>query len=203
MHVGEDEGYRELVHSFGGADTAVLQEGVTDHEHRLKTPLPYGHTAAVLGLDEQEALETFDEEGDESDEEQTPVFLHADVDASTFAPQTITWLDQLARVHAAEDLWTAVRAFGAWASQRRNEWPIVERDVIARRNEHLMKRLDETLLEYRHVVVPWGAIHLPWVEAVLLQRGYVRTEETRHRLFHWSGIASKLARSFAGGDAGN
>ena len=203
MHVGEGESYREIVRSFVGADTAVLQEGVTDAEGRLGTRLSYGRTAAVLGLDEQEPLETYSEEPDGPDEEPAPVFLRADVDAATFAPETIAWLDQLARVHSADDFWPAVRAFAAWASQRPNEWPIVERDLVARRNEHLVGRLDEALLDYRRVVVPWGALHLPGIEAVLLGRGYVRTREAHHRLFHWSAVAATLAKTFAGGRGGN
>ncbi|MEX2206334.1 MAG: TraB/GumN family protein [Myxococcota bacterium] len=202
MHVGEQEGYRALVRSFAGEDTAVLKEGVTDGGDRLETPLSYGRVAAIVGLDDQEDLEAYFED-DQLDEEQGPVFLHADVDVASFAPETIAWLEQIAQVFAADDFRTALRGFGAWSSARRDQWPIVERDLIARRNQHLVARLDEALADYARIVVPWGALHLPAIEAALLERGFVRTAAAQHRLLHWRGIAAKLVEMLDGGGAGN
>lgn len=204
MHLGEGEGYRALVRSFGGEETVVLQEGVTDEEGLMETPLSYGRAAAILGLDEQEALETYYEEGDElDDDEPSPVFLHADLDVSTFAPETRAWLERIAQLYAADDFWADLRAFGAWTSERAAEWPTVQRDLFARRNEHVLARLDEVLVDYPRVVVPWGALHLPTLEAAVLQRGFERADETRHRLVHWRDIAAKLAERSGGGGAGN
>lgn len=206
MHLGQDEGYRALVRSFDGAETVVLQEGVTDEEGLLETPLSYGNAAAILGLDEQEALETYSEEEDElDDDESSPVFLHADLDVSTFAPETRAWLERIGQLNAADDFLANLRAFGAWTSERAAEWPTVQRDLFARRNEHVLARLDEVLVNYARVVVPWGALHLPALEAAVLERGFERVDETSHRLFHWRDIAAKLAeRSRAeGADGGS
>jgi hypothetical protein len=202
LHVGDEQGYRALVRSFGGADTAVLQEGVTDDEDLLETPLSYGRAPRCWGST-TEGLETCFEEEDAPDDPPEPVFLHADLDLASFAPETIAWLEQAAQAFAADDLLSALRDFGAWSSARANEWPIVERDLFTRRNEHLVARLDEALVHYPRVVVPWGAAHLPAIEAVILQRGFVQTEAARHRLFHWRGIAATVVERFVGGGAGN
>jgi hypothetical protein len=203
MHVGDEQNYRALVRSFGGADTAVLQEGVTDEEEILQTPLSYGGAAAALGLDDQAQLESYFEDEDALDDEPEPVFLHADVDASSFAPETIEWLEQIAQTFASDDLWSAFRAFSAWSSARADEWPIVQRDIFTRRNEHLLARLDEALVDYPHVVVPWGAAHLPAIEEAVLKRGFVQTDATRHRLFHWRGIIGTAVESLVGGSDEN
>ncbi len=197
LHIGDEVGYRALVRSFAGADTAVLQEGVSDDGQWLKTPLSYGRAAAVLGLDSQENLETYFQ--DSLDDEGEPVFLHADVDVASFEPETIAWMEQLAQVYAADDFWTALRRFGAWTSERQDEWPIVERDIFTSRNEYLVARLDEALMDYSRVVVPWGAAHLPAIEAAVLERGFVQTDAVSHRLFNWRSIAARLAEMFLGG----
>jgi hypothetical protein len=194
MHLGDGEAYRALVRSFGGEETAVLQEGVTDAQGLMAKPLSYGRAAAILGLDEQEALETYEEDVDEPDEEPSPTFLHADVDVSSFAPETRAWLERIAQLYAADDFWQELRALGAWTSERAAEWPTVQRDIFARRNEHVLGRLDETLAHYRRVVVPWGALHQPALEQAVLERGFERAEETRHRLFRWRDIAATLAQ---------
>jgi hypothetical protein len=203
MHIGDEQGYRAIVRSFGGADTAVLEEGVTDDEEILQTPLSYGGAAAALGLDDQAQLESYFEDEDTRGDEPEPVFLHADVDVSSFAPETIEWLEQIAQTFASDDLWSAFREFGAWSSARADEWPIVRNDLFAHRNEHLLARLDEALVDYPHVVVPWGAAHLPAIEDAVLKRGFVQTEAARHRLFHWRGIAAKAVERMFGGGAGS
>lgn len=195
MHIGEEENYREVTRSFTGADTAVLQEGVTDEQSLLRTPLSYGRVADFLGLDEQEDLASYLHDRPEEREvagEGPPVFLHADVDVSAFAPQTVAWLERVAGLYAADDPLQALRTLSAWAAERSEDWPVLAEDLITRRNEHLLTRLDEALVEYQRIIVPWGALHLPGIESAIFQRGFERTQEARHRLLTWRGIVRRL-----------
>lgn len=192
MHVGEEERYRALARSFGGAGTIVLQEGVTDERARLRTQLSYGRVAALLGLEEQDDLAGYLADEGEPAPADGPVFVHADLDLADFAPETIAWLEQAAAVYGADEPWAALRAFGDWSAARAEQWPILERDLFTRRNEHLLARLDEALAASERVVVPWGALHLPAIEAGLVARGFERTRAEEHRLLGWRGIAERL-----------
>jgi hypothetical protein len=185
MHVGESEAYHEVARSFVGASTVVLEEGVSDEEALLETPLSYQRAAALLGLEQQDDFERYLAGLEEELANVGPEFLHADLDMSDFSPETLEWLEQAAQVYAAERPWQALRAFAAWSKERAGQWQLVERDLFQRRNEHLLATIEEALGKYERVVVPWGALHLPYIESALVERGFERASSAQHRLLSW------------------
>ena len=49
------------------------------------------------------------------------------------------------------------------------------------------------MTEFEHVIVPWGALHLPDIEEAILADGFEPTARNRHRLLSWATIAAALA----------
>ncbi len=60
------------------------------------------------------------------------------------------------------------------------------------RNAHLEGEIERALGEYEHVVVPWGALHLPSVEQTVLSWGFAETSRETHPLFAWSTVLAAL-----------
>jgi len=195
MHIGDRDAYRALTRSFAHESTIVLAEGVSDRDERLAGSLHYGHAAQAIGLTPQEDLSTYLVEGT-GPQAQTlawPIVRHADVDASVFSPGTIACIQWASEVWEAEDLPSALRAILRGAREQGPErLAAFQNEVLGLRNEHLVKEIDRALGDYEHVVVPWGALHLPAIEQAVLSWGFAETSRELHPLFAWSTIAAAL-----------
>ena len=204
MHIGRGEAYRTLFEGFAEPDTVLLQEGVTDREGRLASGLDYEPLARALGLDVQlDPREVFDAEGTDGDDgEEWPHLRHADVDLASFSEESIAFLGATGELFAREDFATGLREFQDFVQSRPPEtWKQVEEDVLLSRNRVLIEALDEALPEYQHVVIPWGALHLPEVEAAVRERGFAQRSESKHLLFRYDDVLDAVASLRASTDA--
>jgi hypothetical protein len=195
MHIGEEAAYRQIVESFAQESTVVLAEGLTDRDGLLSATLEYGHAAEALGLARQQDLREYlvDPEDPDAAPPDWPEIRHADVDASAFAPETLAWLRWASGVWSAPDLASALSALVASVEQSNPEQlAAFQRDVLDLRNAHLIGELDAVLGDYRRVVVPWGALHLPAIERAVAERGFEETSRAQHPLLSWSTIAAAL-----------
>ncbi|MBW2280601.1 MAG: hypothetical protein JRG82_07630 [Deltaproteobacteria bacterium] len=165
VHVAEGSFYRDVLSSVPVEDSIILAEGMSDESGSLSGDLSYRGVARALGLQAQEdALEPADAHYVEN----------ADLDISALSPETIDLIDAAALFLVAED---PEQRAEAWArvNARVREPGMVERaadEVIGMRNRHLLGRIDASLEEFRHVVVPWGAAHMPQLERGVLARGF-------------------------------
>ncbi len=196
MHVGEEDAYRRLVSSFVTESTVVLAEGVSDDEGLVDVPLSYQRTARALGLEEQNDIQEYltEEAGEAGGPPAWPVVRNADVDMSDFAPETRTWLAWVAGVLEAEGPLGALRKIQARLVESSDEFATVQADIFDLRNEVLLGEIETALDEYRRVIVPWGALHLPAIETAIVEQGFDPTGTTSRRLISWLTIASALAR---------
>jgi len=192
MHIGEREAYRALVDGFSGRSTLVLAEGVTDREHLLRTPPAYEGVARALGLDTQDEIEVYLDEVDGPQPQRRPDVRHADLDLSDFDPDTIAWLGWAGEVWSAESPLAALLALFARYREEPERWAAITQDVLTRRNLHLLEEIRLALTEYEHVIVPWGALHLPFVERRVLEMGFEPTTRSHHPLASWNTIARAL-----------
>lgn len=198
MHVGEGDAYRELVASFVNHSTVVLAEGVSDDEGLVEVPLSYQRTAQALGLEEQNDLQEYlAEETVDGRPPEWPVVRNADVDMSDFAPETLEWLAWVAGVLEAEGPLGALRQIQERLVESGDEFAAVQADIFDLRNEVLLAEIETALDEYRRVIVPWGALHLPVIERAIVELGFDPTETTNRRLISWLTIASALLRDAA------
>jgi hypothetical protein len=54
-------------------------------------------------------------------------------------------------------------------------------DILYARNQQLVAEIESSLKDYRRVVVPWGAMHLPEVESWLRDHNFVQSGEIQRK----------------------
>jgi hypothetical protein len=195
MHLGDAEAYRAIVRTFSHESTIVLAEGVSDRDSRLVEQLEYGRAARALGLAPQQDLREYltDPAEPEQGPAKWPVVRHADVDTSAFSPSTIAWIRWASRIWDAPDLVAALQELLAGVrGGDPAELAQLQAEILDLRNQNLTRELERALTEYRRVVVPWGALHLPAIEQTVLGWGFAETSRELHPLFGWSTIAAAL-----------
>lgn len=211
MHIGEGDAYRELFRSFATESTVVLEEGVSDRESLVGRPISYGGFARALGLEEQPGIgdvlrQSYWEEEEPWEEDlawdedrllpEWPHLRHADVDVGEFSVITQEFLREAAGIWDTDEpaarLEELTELLGEDA-ERKLAW--VEYDLITRRNEHLIDEVFRALPEYRNVVVAWGGLHLPAIEAEIADHGFQRAGSTRRRLLTWGGVLAGWFRA--------
>jgi hypothetical protein len=151
--------------------------------------------ARPLGLVVQPSLEQVlsELEGDGATALSRPRVIHTDVDMRDFSPETLDFLRRVSQVFASGDLTTGVsrahelsKRFDARAGAR------ILRDLLERRNDHLVDQLDAALPQHRSIIVPWGALHLPTIERALVERGFERTSEHSRRFVRYATLLGAL-----------
>ena len=195
MHVGSGEVYERIFDSFELPATVVLEEGVTDESHLLESQLSYGKLADTLRLVVQEPVSSHFEEKSSD----WPRILHRDMDVSEFSDDTLDFVHKMAILADSLDDPEAILEKlrdPSWLPQNSDS---VMHDILTRRNERLLEEIEDALLDYERVVVPWGALHMPWIEHQVQQRGFARTHSKKHLFVDWGRIANALKERAEGG----
>jgi len=164
-HIGDPAFYQSVARSFP-ADSIILMEGVTDSRNLLTNKIKYERVASSLGLVEQ--AEAFEPAGGE--------VVPADVDVEDFTPNTIAFLNLVMLVHAKGAGWKNMLELMQFVPPPGFEEELIE-DLLTKRNRHLLEELTERLPETDHLIVPWGAAHMPGIARELEQAGF-QLEET-------------------------
>ncbi len=192
MHIGEEDNYRRVVQSFIEESTIVLAEGMTDEGVVLETPLSYERFAAILGLEQQRFLADYLGEAYGEDPSGWPVIQHADLDLGELSPDTQEFLERIGRALNSDRMVPAMQQMIADYADRPEVLRTIEHDIIHLRNQHLLDEMTLALEDYQRVVVPWGALHLPYIEEAITGWGFEPANSTRHRLISWRGILEAL-----------
>ncbi|MBI1211230.1 MAG: hypothetical protein GC190_07195 [Alphaproteobacteria bacterium] len=195
IHVGQSSFYDKLYASFP-ASALVLAEGVTDREGKLAGSFSYKGLADVLGLKVQPQLgasagnidipkaRPSQSEGSAPNTESRepisipatadrPRIIYADADVSDFSPTTVRFLGMVGEVyssHSVNELLSRLNAVGDAFSEKDIE--NVFEDILYKRNKRVLAEFDKEIDEYDTIIIPWGAQHMPGLEAALLQRGF-------------------------------
>ena len=191
VHVGEAKFYEALYASFP-ASGLVLAEGVTDREGRLAGSFSYKGLAEVLGLKVQPqfANPSAEPETKHSPEQKPnptasrepisipatpghPRVIYADADVSDFSATTVRFLGKVGELYGSSsfnELLTRLNAIGDQFTEA--DLTGVFDDILAKRNTRLLAEFDKRIGEYETIVVPWGAQHMPGLEAAVRQRGF-------------------------------
>jgi hypothetical protein len=200
MHIGEEEGYRTLFHDLGRGSSSmlVLTEGVTDSDGLLSGQLSYGSIADVLGVGEQQSIESYvDWEGRADDGgpgSKRPVFMNADIDLNEFAPGTVELLEDVGDLYRGDDF---IRGFLEVYEQMRADPELsadFTEDIIGRRNRSVVAHINDFKKEYREIVVPWGALHLPGIATAIEEMGFVLRSTRYIQFISWRSVIEALGR---------
>ncbi|MFT5131584.1 MAG: hypothetical protein ACI9SC_000043 [Gammaproteobacteria bacterium] len=191
VHIGESEYYRELYKSILKTDTIVLKEGVTDKHNLFRSVLPYSQIARYLGLQQQPFLEIEPERGDfglsstpgSASQVKRARIIDADIDIQSFSPETLEFLNHISLSFAETDSFIkGVKNYFGWDSENMTEerYEIIIKDIIEKRNTVLLRHLHSALLESDSIIIPWGAMHMPEIQADLLDKGFAQGDSTEH-----------------------
>ena len=165
-HVGESKFYKSLAASFP-TDSVILMEGVSDSGHVLPKKISYARMAASVGAVEQ--AEVFQPPGE---------IVSADVDVSSFSPGTLDFLKSVLLIHVkgvtAETLPALLKPMAPDLQQQ------VMDDLLTKRNRHLLGVLQERLADANHIIVPWGAAHMPELAREIRKLGFHQVNQRRY-----------------------
>ena len=191
IHLGQQTYYQDLAASFNTGDSLLLAEGVSDAQGLLSDRFSYGNLAELLGLTSQEQFNFIGrvieaEQLGHPDLEKSGRLdiLRADIDLQQFDPRTIEVLNAIgSQLLGNSSLRDGYRNFSQWAEQHVTPElnKIVMDDLIEKRNRSLLSYLPKGLQHYRTLIIPWGALHMPGLEAAILQQGF-EFQQSRQRL---------------------
>lgn len=197
VHMAEPQFYRSLIASLP-PEGLVLAEGVSDHHALLSSGLNYHRAAQALGLQAQPSLGPPTQGpsnargvGDVQAKPRYAEVINADVDVSDFSPPTVRFLSKVSALYASGSLRAVLLRFGELQKGfTPADYKTIVGDILTKRNLHLMSAFDRESPGHKIIVIPWGAEHMPQVEALLLARGY-RVQSTDVRRV--AGYATILA----------
>ncbi len=184
MHIGKEDYYQDLAKSIPTEGAIILAEGVTDQDHLLESQFNYGKLAGIIGLTSQDKmrlngnlveLDTIDVAGQVIHEPGKPDIANADIDLNRFEPKTIDFLNALGRsLFGDKPLIEGLAEYNLWVKENMSEEGIagVMADILDKRNDAVIAGMVKTLKHYETVIIPWGAMHMPAIEAAVLEQGF-------------------------------
>ena len=209
IHIADKSYYDSLLSSLALDRTIVLMEGVSDKNNLLTNKFTYQKLADVLGLVSQERTtfkgkfiekQAFLELHGAPDEDQAPYLIRADIDISQFKPQTVAFLNALGKyLFGSESLSTGAKLYSQWAKKNLSGGAMqtILNDILDKRNREVIRYMKKALLKYDTIVIPWGALHMPGIEAAVKDEGFQLEKVTQRRSIdfrkiHYKRIIEKL-----------
>jgi hypothetical protein len=187
IHIGKAEYYEDLAGSLSAGATIILTEGVTDRQHLLEHNFNYSKLAGVIGLSSQDKMQIDGNLVDLDESSQVtrgaggkPDIAWADIDLSRFDPQTVEFLNTIGlTLFSGKPLLEALAEYSAWANENMTPERVagVMADIIDKRNKSVIASLSKTLQHYDTIIIPWGAMHMPGIEAAILDQGFKQGEK--------------------------
>jgi hypothetical protein len=197
-HIGSAEYYREIGELLSDGNTVVLLEGISDTAELMRSPLSYSRVADFIGLESQENMEVRgrfldyeDLEAGAAEATTESAFVRADIDSREFSRETLDYIETVATLLNGDSSFVdAYREYTAWYAEHMTpeKEAAIFSEIIDKRNDTLLRYLDQALLSYETIVVPWGAMHMPGLEAAILQRGFVPVESKTRTAIDFSSL---------------
>jgi hypothetical protein len=187
MHVGKKAYYRDLADSITGEANVILSEGVTDQDRLLEYDFNYSKLAGVLGLSSQNQMQIDGNLVDLNALDQVPAgdgdkpdIAWADIDLNRFDPQTVAFLNAIGRtLFSGKPLAEALAEYSDWASENMTPEKVdgFMADILDKRNDAVIASMSKALRSYQTIIIPWGALHMPAIEAAVLEQGFAPGEK--------------------------
>ena len=184
IHIGKEDYYEDLAKSIPTVGTIILAEGVTDQDRLLESQFNYSKLAGLIGLTSQDKmrlngnaveLDGLGVAGQVISEPGKPDIANADIDLNRFEPKTIEFLNALGRsLFGDKPLAEGLVDYNLWIEENMTEEGIagVMADILDKRNDEVIAGMVKTLKRYDTIVIPWGAMHMPAIEAAVLEQGF-------------------------------
>lgn len=189
MHIGAKDFYDHVQASLPANGRAiVLLEGISDDKDLLNSRFSYAKIAKLFGLTAQESSALQRKARSIDDDDSPPEtgavsgrldYRRADLDVSAFRPTTIRYINAVGTLFddpTVERFWRAISEENSPLAGGPDIQQIVMNDILNKRNQHLIAAIDKALQTHEILIVPWGALHLPAIEAMLKERGFQETK---------------------------
>jgi hypothetical protein len=192
VHIGEPSFYRGLFASIPH-EALILAEGVTDREGRMKAKPTYENAARGLGLESQGEFQQLLAGSKQLPISQSPpqqiitpsaaklgpFVVFADIDVSELSPTTLNFLEQVGTIFQSPSLDEAMRRYFEVATKfTEDEIKLVMEEIVQKRNQKVLSEFDKYASQYMQIYLPWGALHMPDLQAKMIERGF-RVESQR------------------------
>ena len=192
MHIAKSGFYDDVAGSLPpDASTVVLLEGVGDRNHLLKKKLDYGRIAQVFGFASQKessfskkAIVGLKETEEDKEKGVKPPKLEyqvADLDLSDFKPETVDFIRAAQTLMDSADMHEAMQKYPDLKPTLEKGSETVGADILDKRNAHLLGEIQTALETHTTIVVPWGARHMPDLEAKIKEWGFAETTHSSHQ----------------------
>jgi len=158
-HIGETDFYRDLAESFP-TNATVLMEGVTDDRNLLTNKISYKHMATTIGVSEQQ--KEFRPRGH---------VMRADLDVGEFTKGTVDFLNLAMLLHTMGLTPETMTELMKYSEMPHFEEQLLD-DVLRKRNRHLLGEIQARLQQSDHIIVPWGAAHMPGIAKGIQESGF-------------------------------
>jgi TraB/PrgY/gumN family len=145
----------------------VLLEGVTDNKNLLTNGVTYKRMAKALGLGEQH----------EDFQPCQGTLVSADVDVAQFTTNTINMLNLVMLLHSKGWKIETLLKLIQYSPTPQLQQQVMD-DLLTKRNQHLLQEIQTRLAQTEHIVVPWGAAHMPEIAKEIQKSGF-RLDESR------------------------
>lgn len=178
-HIADAAFYQRVEQSFP-TNAIILLEGVTDRRNLLTNKISYQRAAASLGLTEQ-VKEFRPTQGE---------LVPADVDVEQFSTQTIGFLNLVMLLHRKGMTDETLQQLAKYSPPPQVESLIID-DLLGRRNEHLLGEIRERLAETEHIIVPWGAAHMPELAREIVKAGFHLQDAQEYTVIRFRGAKNK------------
>jgi hypothetical protein len=184
MHIGKEDYYEDLAESIPTERAIILAEGVTDQDRLMESQFNYSKLAGIIGLTSQDKmrldgnvvdLDYLDVTGEIIREPGKPDIANADIDLNRFDPKTIEFLNALGRsLFGDKPLAEGLAEYNLWVEENMSEEGVagVMVDILDKRNDAVIASMVKTLQRYDTIIIPWGAMHMPAIEAAVLAQGF-------------------------------
>jgi hypothetical protein len=174
VHVADRTFYEDVFAGFPTHNAVVLAEGVSDASGRFQGDLSgRDKLASSGGLTSQTQVPM-----------PTQAIVEvADVDASELSENSVEFVNALMAALGSGDLREAAGAMRPYFDPARVDDAVAAIDeLIELRNARLLEKLTVALGQYDHIIVPWGAAHMPGIERGVLDRGFELVERRPRRV---------------------
>ncbi len=175
VHVADRSFYEHVFESVPAQRSVILAEGVSDRTNVFQGDLSaVGRLAEARGLTHQTAV---------------PMPSHiaieyADIDAGELSENSVEFVNALIAALDSGSLMAGAEQLRPYYQATRVDDAVAAVDeLIELRNARLLDRLAEALGRYDHIVVPWGAAHMPGIEAGVLNQGFEVVARRPRRVF--------------------
>jgi hypothetical protein len=159
-HMGDAGFYQKIAQAFP-TNSLILMEGVTDEKNLLTNGISYKRMARSLGLTEQK----------EAFQPTRGTIVRADVDVDQFTASTLGLLNLVMVVHSQGPNSENVSRLLQFPVTPQMESQLFD-DILEKRNRHLWAEIQGRLSQTDHIVVPWGAAHMPEIAAEIEKAGF-------------------------------